>query len=548
MESKEDKLVLGDHPKEIKNPYHIHPFEFKNTQYSVRGHTYSERCRLCHEPCPESYYCKPCNFYLCPTCVKTNPFVVDPRKTHDHQLTFVPKFSFVFTCDACGVGDQKSALCMCIPCSFAIHLGCVSLPRVICINRHDEHRISLRLPLGSGDWICKLCLEKVNGEYGAYSCLTCSDYVVHSKCATHYRVWDGIDLDGVPEEDPEEIMPFKVVEEGVINYFGHEHNLRLAVFEEGETRNKQCSACVLPIYSNPCYVCTDHCDFILHEVCANFLKKKRHPVDPRRFTLSTVVDRGFGYATKLFCKCCNQIINGFYYEADSKAIDVLCASFKDGYVHASHPHLGLVIKNIGACSNCERERSSTECYSMACNECKDFKLCYRCLTLPEVVEHKYDEEHPLSLCYGENNSGSIYWCELCEGKLDPSMVVSFAHQNRRSLMGVSDYSILVVNMTHKPNLEKRRLAAFEGNKDARQWFHMHHRSGCYGGVVANIIVIPMIIKVSQVDNNTATMALRSISFPATIVSRSNEDFVVRSHVYVTTVKNMHTRLFILLDF
>ncbi|CAN8301679.1 unnamed protein product [Cochlearia groenlandica] len=95
-------------------------------------------------------------------------------------------------------------------------------------------------------------------------------------------------------------------------------------------------------------------------------------------------------------------------------------------------------------------------------------------------------------------------------------------------------------MTHKPNLEKRILAAFEGNRDARRWFHMHHRSGCYGGVVANIIVIPMILKVSQVDNNTSTMALRSISFPAIIVSRSDEDFVVRS--YVTTVKNLHTRL------
>ncbi|CAN8266177.1 unnamed protein product [Cochlearia groenlandica] len=160
MESKEDKLVLGDHPKEIKNPYHKHPFELRNTQYYGR-HSYTERWHLCDKPSPKSYYCKPCDFYLCPTCVNTNPFVVDPRKTHDHQLTFVPKFSFVFTCDACGVGDKKSALCMCIPCSFAIHFGCVRLPRVICINRHDEHRISLRLPLGPGDcWIIPKCLRK----------------------------------------------------------------------------------------------------------------------------------------------------------------------------------------------------------------------------------------------------------------------------------------------------------------------------------------------------------------------------------------------------
>lgn len=414
------ELVLGDGPIEIKNSFHIHPF--KRWQNYFDRFNQIQTCRLCQERSPISYFCQACHFHLCLSCVNKNPLVVDPGKTHNHPLSFVPKFSFVFTCDACGVGNESSSICLCIPCCFAIHLVCVRLPRIICINRHD-HRISLRLPLGSGDWTCRVCRKYVNGSYGAYSCLTCSSYVVHSKCATGHYVWDKIDLEGVPEEDPEEIMPFKVVEEGVINYFGHEHNLRLTVLEEGETlhdRNKQCFACILPIYSDPCYICTHHCDFLLHEVCANFLKKKRHPANSRQFTLSTFSDDGSEYSNLSSCICCSQTVNGFSYKSDYKSIDVLCASFQDGYVHVSHPHSGLVILDkaqSSICSNCKRDGSWDGYFTMGCTVCEDFELCFRCITLPKVVEHKYDK-HPLSLCYGENSNGE-YWCDICEKRLDP---------------------------------------------------------------------------------------------------------------------------------
>ncbi|KAL1220011.1 hypothetical protein V5N11_028819 [Cardamine amara subsp. amara] len=422
------KNLLDILPIQIKNSSHIHPFELRHfippQNYGERFKR-MERCLLCRESCPKSYFCPACGFHLCPTCVNKNPLSVDPRKTHEHPLTCVPKLGFIFTCDACGVGDIISFLCMCIPCCFAIHLKCVLLPRTICINRHED-RISLRLPLGSGDWSCRVCRKHVNGEYGGYSCLTCSNYVVHSKCATDKDVWDGIELDGVPEEDPKEILPFEVVDEGVIKHFGHEHNLRVTVLEEGETlnlRHKQCSACILPIYSDPCYICTHHCDFILHEVCANFLKKKRHPADSHRFTLSAFSLNGENFVCLRSCQLCQQIINGFSYESGNKSIHVQCASFQDGYVHVSHPHSELVIlenrrHSSRFCSNCKRKGTwENHLRMMGCIECEDFNLCFRCLTLPKVVEHKYDK-HPLSLCYGENWA-SEYWCDLCETRLDP---------------------------------------------------------------------------------------------------------------------------------
>ncbi|KAL1203382.1 hypothetical protein V5N11_033164 [Cardamine amara subsp. amara] len=412
-------MLLATYPsKKIKNSSHIHPFVLQH--HYVPGPKYAINCLLCRKGFSKIYYCETCRFHLCPTCVNQNPLSADPGKTHEHPLIFFSKSRFIFTCDACGVGDVRSSMCMCIPCCFAIHLNCVTLPRVICINRH-EHRISLRLPLGSGNWSCRVCRKHVDKEYGGYSCLTCSNYGVHSKCAIDYRVWDRIELDGVPEEDPEEIMPFKVVDEGAIKHFCHEHNLRLTVLEEGEDvhlRNKQCSACVLPIYSDPCYICTHHCDFILHEVCANFLKKKRHPAYSRRFTLSfSQDDSHLGRCGD--CICCNQPIinNGFLYKSGNYRIDVQCASFQDGYVHASHPHSELVVlENYKVCSNCKRDGSGSY-FKMGCTECEDFNLCFRCLGLPKVVEHKYDK-HPLSLCYGDN-SASEYWCDICETRLDP---------------------------------------------------------------------------------------------------------------------------------
>lgn len=148
-------------------------------------------------------------------------------------------------------------------------------------------------------------------------------------------------MEDVPEEDPQELVPFRVVGEGLINHSSHKHDLRLINdLEEYDCKNKQCNACVLPIYSHPNYVCIqDGCDFILHEICANLSKKKRHPSHRSRLIRATN-ERYFGVFR---CRCCEQTNSGFSYiytnpivYSGEFEIDVRCASISEGFVHKSH--------------------------------------------------------------------------------------------------------------------------------------------------------------------------------------------------------------------
>lgn len=308
----------------VTNPSHGH-----SLQHNVAK--YSPECLICKESGkPEFYKCHLCDFNLCPACAR-KPLIVEPKRSHEHPLTLMPKSSFIFTCIACGVGDLRSPLCLCIPCCFTIHRECVDLPRVICINLHDEHRISFVLPLGVGAWKCGVCRKKVDGEYGAFSCSTCPNYAVHSRCAIKWEVWDQIELEGVPEEDPQEIAPFTVLGDDVIKHFSHEHNLKHIIQDAAEAahyESKQCNACILPVYSDPCYICTNNeCDFILHKVCANLPKMKRHPADPERFSLFTEDVGGIS------CSCCKQIGSGFAYIALGCVIDIRCALIRNGLIH-----------------------------------------------------------------------------------------------------------------------------------------------------------------------------------------------------------------------
>jgi len=193
-----------------------------------------------------------------------------------------------FTCHACGLCSAEYP-CLCLQCCFIIHRACIFLPRVIKINRHD-HRISHVSSLGPGKWICRVCYEHVNGEYGAYSCFVCS-YVFHSKCATTcLTIWDRRELEGVPEEDEkDESKPFIVIDQNLIKHFSHEHNHKSSLSSSRlEEPREHCYACTLPFYAELCYKCTQ-CDFILHDACANLPLKKRHQISPQYLLYVTKV-------------------------------------------------------------------------------------------------------------------------------------------------------------------------------------------------------------------------------------------------------------------
>ncbi|CAH8352479.1 unnamed protein product [Eruca vesicaria subsp. sativa] len=400
------------HPKEVNHSYHsLHPLML----FTGPPPDYSDgKCRLCGREVDKElfYHCSSCNFTLDMPCVLNPPpqSLMD-LKAHDHQLTLLPRLDS-FTCNACGLKGVRSPYA-CFHCGFMIHQDCLGLPRVININRHD-HRVSRTSVLGIVDSVCGVCRKKVDWTCGGFSCQRCPGYVVHSKCATRDDVWNGEELEGLPEEE-ENIEPYVVIDDNTIQHFSHnEHYLRRihgngVLYED----KKRCNACTHPIGLQAFYGCID-CDFSLHQNCAECPKKKRHVLHNDRLTLVTNKELGV-----FDCFACGRTYNGFMYKDGDMKLDVLCGSISEPFVHPSHPHHPLYylpIDNKEICNGCNSwEYRVLRCIEGDCG----FVLDFECATLPQVVKHRVDD-HPLSLCYGEEGASGIYWCDICEKEINPN--------------------------------------------------------------------------------------------------------------------------------
>jgi len=407
---------------EVNHSHHpLHPLKLHIGQPP----DYSDgKCRLCAQKIKEKlfYHCSACNFSLDMDCLLNPPpqSILD-LKAHAHQLIFRPRLDS-FTCNACGLNGDRSPY-ICVQCDFMIHQECFSLPRLININRHD-HRVARTSVLGVVNSVCGVCHQKVDWTWGGYSCQRCPQYVIHSKCATRNDVWNGKELEGVPEEI-EDIKPYVVIYGNIIQHFSHkEHYLRFHVngfFRDG---NKRCSACTYPIGLQSFYECID-CDFMLHQNCAEFPRKKWHMLHNDRLTLVTSVAEFF------WCIACRRMSNGFKYQCGYGVLDVLCCSVSEPFVHPSHPdHPLYYIRQVKyrQCYGCNgRTYNVLTCIESCCG----FVLCFCCATLPQVVMHRVDD-HPLSLCYGEKASGK-YWCDICEKELNPSTWFYTSKDHRASL-------------------------------------------------------------------------------------------------------------------
>ncbi|CAL9232485.1 unnamed protein product [Arabidopsis halleri] len=410
------------HPSEVNHPYHpLHPLKL----YTGQPPDYSDRkCRLCSGGIDDRlfYHCSACNFSLDLHCVQYPPpqSVLD-LKVHAHQLIFRPRLDS-FTCNACGLSGDRSPY-ICVHCDFMIHQECLALPRLININRHD-HRVSRTSVLGVVNSVCGVCRQKVNWTWGGYSCQKCPRYVVHSKCATRDDVWNGKELEGIPEET-EDIEPYVVIDDNTIQHFSHkEHYLRFHVNGLFWEENKHCSACSHPICLQPFYGCID-CDFMLHQSCAKYPRKKWHVLHNDQLTLVTSVANYFG------CDACERISNSFRYEGGDTELDVRCGSVSEPFVHPSHPHHPLYYipsMEEKKCNGCNNWASHVlTCIESDC----EFVLCFKCATLPQLVKHRVDD-HPLLLCYGEKASGK-YWCDICEKETNPSTWFYTCKDHRASL-------------------------------------------------------------------------------------------------------------------
>ncbi|CAA7022060.1 unnamed protein product [Microthlaspi erraticum] len=386
----------------------------------------ARKCYCCEEYLAEVfYYCPACDYAMNIACFeKDTPLSIDNTKWHEHSLTLFPRLASL-ACNVCALTHSSCPFYICPPCEFVIHQRCISLPRVIKMSRH-LHRISFTPSFDQGDWSCGVCRKDIDTEYGGYSCTKngCS-YAAHSRCATQSNVWDGVELEGVPEDiDEEEVEPFVRISNGIIQHFSHKHHhLRLDENTDIDYKGiKECQACIKPIDDGRIYLCMK-CDFILHEACANLSRKIHHPIHAHPITL--VTDNSNVMDTRVSsCSACPWLCTGFFYSCTKIGchfkLHVQCGTISEPLVHESHTHPLFLTSKPGERRRCSVCKDTGDAYAETFNcieEC-DFALCFKCATLPHKVRYKHDK-HMLSLSYGKEISMGTYWCEVCERKLNP---------------------------------------------------------------------------------------------------------------------------------
>ncbi|KAG7563338.1 Protein kinase C-like phorbol ester/diacylglycerol-binding domain [Arabidopsis suecica] len=397
-------------PLEINYPYHV-----KHSLQLYFSNKDSNHCILCTEKADYDlyYYSSLSDIYMHVLCAQTPiPFFIDQPKRHDHTLNLFPRQASL-TCNVCALVHKHSLTYVCTSCDFVAHSDCIHIPQTIRISRH-YHRVSFTSFLQPRKWSCGVCRKQVDHDYGAYTCNVCSGYAVHTRCALRKDISDGIELEGLPEEE-KDVEPFERISAGVILHFSHGCHLKFGtsgVYDE----NKFCQACTLSINEENFYVCVE-CDFMLHERCAYAPRKKVHPLHPHPLEQKSVHER----LHPLFrCVACFRVSNGFKYECANKGcdytLDVVCASASEPFDYQGHQHplfLALDPQEKPLCHICKSTevQNVLNCIEFQC----DFIICFKCATLPYMVRYKHDE-HYLTFCRGDEASGSD-WCELCEGKL-----------------------------------------------------------------------------------------------------------------------------------
>ena len=374
------------------------------------------------------YHCPICKFYLDIKCALLP--IINQFQIHEHPLNLFRK-SITFICDACGK-EGKGMSYLCVSCSFNVHPDCTSFPSLVKLVRHG-HPLILTFSLKddqSEHQFCRLCVRKVDTNYGFYYCENCN-FAAHLVCAMDKKGWDETflqgnkDLELIAEDKDPELDEFTVdtstyvVKEtklGVdniemetkIKHESHEHDLMLTDKLE---KKDICDGCTLPIVP-PFYSCVE-CSFFLHKCCVKLPRKNRHPLHQHPLTLLLTDTYNFQ------CSVCNCTSNGFIYMCDKCPfqLDVQCSLVPDTIIHEGHEHM-LFLSSTSNYEKCSACNSYGNIYR--CKESCDFTLDFLCATLQRHVMYK-QHEHPFVLRYKKEDDSDEYYCSICEEERDPKL-------------------------------------------------------------------------------------------------------------------------------
>ena len=302
-------------PPRLHHPLHPnHPFILFDEKTHYLEEKGKSTCQVCNKSRAEyTYHCYHCDFNLHIKCGSLLPTL--EAEFHDHPLTPIWKW-ITFTCDLCGIKEDKGMPYLWNPCNFLIHRKCAYLPRrikVVC-HKHPLHITHSSLELHESDSrFCILYVQKVDTRYGLYYCSKC-DFIAHLNCAIDKTNREDINLlelkdrengDEELDQSIESAVAYKVKNINVgedeteiatkIKHFSHEYDLKLT--DEEVHNNKKCNECVRAI-SPPSYNWAK-CSFFLHKSCANLPMKKKQWLHQHRLTLRKALT---------WCNACYKIV------------------------------------------------------------------------------------------------------------------------------------------------------------------------------------------------------------------------------------------------
>ncbi|KAA3472568.1 Zinc finger, PHD-type [Gossypium australe] len=332
---------------------------------------------------------------------------------HPHQLYEVTEeLKGQIYCSGCRlVLNGSSYFCKTCP-DFYLHEKCAKLSYEIQHPFHSSHPLNLYTSWVSNFITCEVCRDICDGFI--YFCEQC-DFKLDMKCVTLKTHKIGV---------LEEKITGRVTE---LHHFTHPHKLVIANCNDPKHKRK-CNICRLQILS-PAYRCPERfCGYKLHESCLRLPQKIRVPFHPNHMLVSRLLptaQRCYACTLELrsgefvySCEICD--FNLHVICANSLRRPLKCKFHPNDLYYFGRNHISTFDLIWGKIFNCE-----------VCDGSCRREPFYRCLKcgiifhlkyagIPYTVKFKY-HIHPLLLkdSFIKDECGK-YYCDFCEEERNPN--------------------------------------------------------------------------------------------------------------------------------
>ncbi|KAK8633589.1 hypothetical protein V6N13_014433 [Hibiscus sabdariffa] len=370
-------------------------------------------------------------------------------------------------CEECG-GIISGKAFTCQRCYVCLHASCVDkllhvLPREIMHPFHLHHQ--LQLYSNFRDFICDRCMYISVGY--RYRCSSCN-FNLDVACASSLN-------DHLPKD--QELLILKDQKKMTILHYSHGHSLSIFKYKKIHEEHYYCFWCEKRL-SEVCWGCTE-CKFYLHSVCRDKIPRRlshpSHPGHPLRLR----------YITGFHLRCVvPSSAEHRYHRHPLLLVEWIIEDDSEEYFYDVCEKIQPIFHSHQMYEVTEEFKGNKFCYgcrlvldgpSYFCKTCRDFYLHEKCAKLPFEIQHPFHSAHPLNLYTSYRPGigrlitcdeckdiclGFIYFCEMCNFKLDVKCAARITHDTgvskEKEMDRVEDNMVEIRKNCPQQNLQKKR--------------------------------------------------------------------------------------------